>query len=148
MRIALDTNVLAYAEGVNGVSRQAEALNLLERLPPHDLVLPVQVVGELMTVLVRKAGRTRPAARSAILSWQELCHLVPTSVQVIRRATDLVADHGFSTWDAVILAAAGEGGCRILLSEDMQDGFTAGGTTIVNPFAKQPHQLLTTLLRD
>lgn len=147
MRIALDTNVLAYAEGVNGAARKAQALDLLERLPPHDLVLPVQVLGELMTVLVRKAGRSRPAARAAILSWQELCHLVPTTVEIMRRAADLVADHAFGTWDAVILAAAGEGGCRLLLSEDMQDGFTAGGTTIVNPFATPPHQLLATALR-
>ena len=30
----------------------------------------------------------------------------------------------------------------MLLSEDMHEGFTWGGVTIVNPFASPPHKLL------
>ena len=39
MDIALDTNVLAYAEGVGDARRQALALELIERLPSAALVL-------------------------------------------------------------------------------------------------------------
>lgn len=46
MRIALDTNVLAYAEGVNGADNQATVLDLLRRLPQDLIVIPVQVSGE------------------------------------------------------------------------------------------------------
>jgi hypothetical protein len=49
-------------------------------------------------------------------------------------------------WDAIILAAASEAGCRVLLSEDMQEGFTWGGVTIINPFAFSPHRLLVDLM--
>jgi predicted nucleic acid-binding protein len=61
---------------------------------------------------------------------------------VVLAATDLAADHQLTIWDATILAAAAEAGCRLLLSEDMQGGFTWRGVTIVNPFAAIPHALL------
>ena len=44
------------------------------------------------------------------------------------------------------LAAAAEAGCRLLLSEDLQDGFTWSGVTVVNPFAEKKHELLAGIL--
>ena len=63
-------------------------------------------------------------------------------------ATDLVTDHQLNIWDAVILSAAAEAGCRFLLSEDLQDGFTWNGVTVSNPFADSPHPLLRALLSN
>jgi hypothetical protein len=53
-------------------------------------------------------------------------------------AADLAADHRIGIWDAVILTAASASGCRLLLSEDLQDGLTWGGVTVANPFAGAP----------
>jgi predicted nucleic acid-binding protein len=61
-------------------------------------------------------------------------------------AIDLAADHRIGIWDSVIISVAAETGCRVLLSEDMQDGFTWRGVTVVNPFAEQRHPLLASLL--
>lgn len=61
-------------------------------------------------------------------------------------AADLAADHQLSTWDAVVLSTASEAGCRLLLSEDLQDGFTLGGVTVTNPFASKRHPVLEALL--
>lgn len=58
MRVALDTNILAYAEGANGAAMKDAALELLEKLPPGTTVVPVQALGELFNVLVRKARRS------------------------------------------------------------------------------------------
>ena len=63
-------------------------------------------------------------------------------------AMDLAADHDLSIWDAVILAAAADAGCRLLLSEDMQDGFAWRGLTVANPFADRRHPLLTAILNE
>jgi predicted nucleic acid-binding protein len=60
MKVALDTNVLAYAEGANGAAMRDRALEVIQRLPVGAVVLPVQTLGELFNVLVRKAKR-RPA---------------------------------------------------------------------------------------
>ena len=146
MRIALDTNVLAYAEGVNGSTMKNAALSLVERLPQESVALPVQAVCELFQVLVRKAGCPTSQARAAILSWCDAFPLIDTSSAVLLGAMDLSVTHKLATWDAVILSSAAEAGCRLLLSEDMQDGFTWRGVTVTNPFAKRLHPLLKSIL--
>lgn len=146
MRIALDTNILAYAEGVNDIEKRDQVLELVRRLPQEAAVIPVQVLGELFNVLVRKAGRSRADARDAIMSWRDTFAVVGTTPETMLSATDLAAGHQFGIWDAVILSAASQAGCRLLLSEDLQDGFTAGGVTVVNPFASPGNPLLNALL--
>ena len=147
MKVALDTNVLVYAEGVDDVERRDIALDLVRRLPQEAAVIPVQVLGELFNVLVRKGGRSRAAARDALLGWRDTFATTETTPQVMLTAADLATDHRFGIWDAVILAAVSQAGCRLLLSEDLQDGFTWGGITVVNPFASPRHPLLDLLLR-
>ena len=41
MKIALDTNVLAYAEGINDAARRDAALALIERIPQTSIFVPV-----------------------------------------------------------------------------------------------------------
>jgi predicted nucleic acid-binding protein len=147
VRIALDTNILAYAEGVNGVAMQQMALDLIGHLPRDEVGLPVQVLGELFNVLTRKASRSRDEARAVILSWRDAFSLLDTSATVMLAAADLAADHQLVIWDAVILSAAAVNGCRLLLSQDLQDGFTWGGVTVTNPFSPAPHPSLAGLLR-
>jgi len=142
MRVALDTNVLVYAEGVNGRARAQNAVELFGRLPEANTFLPVQVLGELFRVLVRKSGFPPAKARTIVLRWQNTFPLIETSPAILLTAMDLAVDHGLNIWDAVILAAAAAAGCRLLLSEDLQDGFICGGVTVVNPFVEKKHRLL------
>ena len=146
MRVALDTNVLAYAEGVDGSQRRHAALALIRRLPQEAAVVPVQVLGELFNVLVRKGGRSRSDARDALVSWRDAFAVVETSPEVMLAAADLATDHQLGIWDAVILSVSSKSGCRLLLSEDLQEGFTWAGVTVVNPFASPQHALLQALL--
>lgn len=146
MRIALDTNVLAYAEGTNGGAMRDKAIKVIQQLPPEAIVLPVQTLGELFYVLVRKAKRRPDRAQSAVLSWRDAYAEVETSAAVMISAMDLACDHGLTIWDSVVLATAAEAGCRLLLSEDLQEGFTWRGVTVTNPFAATLHPLLAALL--
>lgn len=146
MRVALDTNVIAYAEGVNDEEHQLAARQLLRQLPRDGTVLPVQVLGELFNVLLRKTNRSRAEARQALLNWSDAFSLAETTPEIMFAAADLAVDHGLGIWDAVILAVAAEADCRLLLSEDMQEGFTWRGVTVTNPFAAPRHPLLTSLL--
>lgn len=148
MRVALDTNILVYAEGVNGFAMQQTALDLIGRLPRNDVALPVQVLGELFHVLTRKADRPPDAARIITLSWRDTFAVLDTSADVFLAAADLAAGHRFFIWDAVILSAAAQNSCRLLLSQDMQEGFTWHGITIANPFSETPHPLLAELLNS
>ena len=63
-------------------------------------------------------------------------------------AINLAVDHRLNIWDSVMISVASEAGCRLLLSEDMQDGFAWRGLTVVNPFAVPQHPLLASLLDD
>ena len=45
--------------------------------------------------------------------------------------------HGFSIWDALIITMALKAQCRVLYSEDMQDGRVIDGLRIANPFKPQ-----------
>jgi predicted nucleic acid-binding protein len=100
----------------------------------------------LFNVLVRKAGRTRAEARDALLAWRDAFPAIETAPGTVLLAADLAADHDLGIWDAVILATASQAGCRLLLSEDMHDGFTWGGVTVINPFSPAPSPMLEALL--
>jgi predicted nucleic acid-binding protein len=148
VRLALDTNFLVYAEGVNGKAKEKIAEQIVKRLPVDTTFVPVQVLGELFRVLVHKAGRKPQAARASLLSWQNTFSVIDTSHGCLLAAVDLSVDHGLGIWDAVILAAAASVGCHLLLSEDLHEGFTWSGVTVTNPFAVQKHHLLEQLLGE
>jgi predicted nucleic acid-binding protein len=142
MKIALDTNVLVYAEGHGDAARCQRARAILAALDPAQVLLPVQVLGELHRVLIGKARRPAQEVRAAILSWADTYACLATDLSIMIAAQDLVADHQFSIWDAVVLASAASAGCRVLLTEDLWAGFTWGGVTVVNPFAEPPVPML------
>ena len=56
---------------------------MIGKLPTEATLLPVQALGELFHVLVRKAGRSPERARTAILSWQDTFPLIETSPAVL-----------------------------------------------------------------
>ena len=147
MKVALDTSILACAEGLNGTGMRDKALEVLQQLPPASVVLPVQTLSELFHVLVRIAGRRPNRARAAVLGWRDAFAVMETSAAVMISATDLAADHGLTIWDWVVLAAAAEAECRLLLSQDLQAGFTWRGVTVANPFAATLDPILAALLR-
>jgi predicted nucleic acid-binding protein len=148
VNVAIDTNLLAYAEGVNGRLAKDAALQVLEALPPESTFIPVQVLGELFYVLSHKARWSKAKAAGAVLSWEDAFPLIETSSNVLLAATDLTRAHQLGVWDAVIVSAAADARCRILLSEDLQEGFTWHGVTVTNPMVAERHPLLDALLSN
>jgi predicted nucleic acid-binding protein len=148
VKVAIDSNVLAYGEGINDAGRARVAREVVGRIPVDDIVVPVQALGEVFNVLTRKGGLSAEHARAAVLNMSDSFELAGTTAEVVFQAIDLAADHHLSIWDAIILCAASSAGCRLLLSEDLQDGFTWAGVTVVNPFAAVRHPLLASLLAE
>jgi predicted nucleic acid-binding protein len=142
MRIALDTNVLAYAEGVGDEVRCRMAREIVTNLQTRDVLIPIQVLGELHRVLTGKTGRKASEAKDVVMSWSDAFAVGDSTWSAMESAFDLVADHGLQIWDALIFAVAAEHKCRLLLSEDLQNGFTWGGVTVANPFAESRHPLI------
>jgi predicted nucleic acid-binding protein len=144
MRVALDTNVLVYAEGLGDEVRCQLAGELIAKLNPTDSIVAVQVLGELSRVLTSKMKKSGSEVRELLLSWSDGMVVADTTWTAFQSSMDLSVDHQISMWDALILAVAAENKCRLLLSEDFQNGFTWGGVTVVNPFETKakPYKLL------
>jgi predicted nucleic acid-binding protein len=142
---ALDSNILVYVEGVNGAAREAASRALIGQLPLNMTFVPAQALGELYNVLTRKAGWPGDRARTAVLAWKDSFPVAPTTASAMVEAVDLAADHRIGMWDSVMMSVAAEAGCRLLLSEDLQNGFTWRGVTVANPFAAKKHPLLAAL---
>ncbi len=149
-RVAFDTNVLAYIAGVERHADDAAKIDasreLLRRLRGRAaLVAPVQVLGELYVVLTR-SGASRDEARDVVLRIADAFGVAESSNSALLSALDLAAAHKLQFWDALILNAAAEAGCALLLSEDMADGFAWRGTVVIDPFAASPDTRLTRLV--
>ncbi len=142
MRIALDTNILVYAENINGPEPRDAALALIAGLTAETVLVPMQVLGELFHVLVRKGARSPEEARAAFLRWRSTFETISTNEDAFLAAADLSVDHKIMIWDAVILSAAADARCGLFLSEDLQDGFVWRGLTVANPFAPKRHPLI------
>src|SRR6516162_2282075 len=134
--------------GVNGFEPRQAALGILRRVPTRATVIPVQALGELYNVLVRKTGRSAAEARTSVMAWATTYSTANTTRSPLVAAAELAAAHRLGIWDSLILAVAAENGCGFLLSEDLQDGFIWGGLRVVNPFAVPRFPLLDALLED
>jgi predicted nucleic acid-binding protein len=148
MRVALDTNFLVYAEGVNGPDKKQAALDTLVKLRVAERVIPLQVLGELFYVLARKTGRSAARAQETVQAWQDMATLAETSFTTFASALHLATDHRLGIWDSIVLAAAAESECRLLLSEDLHHGFTWAGVTVCNPFTPPGQALLQSFLTE
>ncbi|HKT15697.1 MAG TPA: PIN domain-containing protein [Allosphingosinicella sp.] len=150
MRVALDSNILAYLAGVSRSAdddgKIAKVRELVSRLAKSaSLIAPAQTLGELFVVL-RRSGASAEEAREVLLEFAEAFGTSASETRTALSATDLVVDHKLQFWDALIVAAAADAGCMLLLSEDMQHGFVTRGLTIVNPLAGGMHPKLSALI--
>lgn len=149
-RVGLDSNVLAYLAGVDrgpdDAAKIASCHALVDRLTfVATLVTPVQCLGELFNVLL-KAGETRAAATATVRRISSRLESPASRPETLDAALDLATDHRLQLWDALIICAAAEAGCNVLISEDMQPGFTARGVVVADPFASELDSRLTRIL--
>ena len=147
MRIALDSNILIYAEGINDERRQILATLLLDAIGPQNLVLPLQAAGEVFRTLLKSGSHTPETATLKVKAWLTHFKCQETTTRVFDRALQIVRQHGLQVWDSIILSAAAESGARYLLSEDMQDGFKWQNVTIINPFMGNTEKTVERLMK-
>jgi predicted nucleic acid-binding protein len=150
-RIALDTNVLVYAEGVERHPDDRRKVALSQAIirgltRGAGWSAAVQTLAELHAVLVRHARRTPHAATLSVRQLALSCTVVPTPAEAFDDALTLAADHRIQIYDAIIVVAAAEAGAELLLTEDLHDGFMWRGVTVTNPFRQLPDARITPLL--
>jgi predicted nucleic acid-binding protein len=133
----LDTNIFVYSFSSNSPSKQKKALALVgEALEEGTGMISFQVIQEFLNVSLHKFEKP--------LSWEEshqyfeevlgpLCG-VYADAELYRKALRIQYETGYRFYDALIVTSALEGGCKVLYSEDLQDGRKIAGLSIKNPF--------------
>jgi len=133
----LDTNILAYSFDLVAPQKQKIADRLLtDALETQRGMISIQVVQEFLNVARRKFKRpmTIEQCRGHVRNVLEpLCAYFP-SISTMDRALLVMDETGYSLYDALIVTAAIESGCRTLYSDALQHGRKIQGLTILNPF--------------
>jgi predicted nucleic acid-binding protein len=124
-----DTNVLLYL--LSGETAKADRA---ERLLADGGVLSVQVLNEFAAVARRKLGLSWPEIRDVLATVRAVCAVEPVSAATHDLATAIAERYGFTIYDGLIIAAASLAKCRVVYTEDLQDGQPVHGLTVENPF--------------
>ena len=134
-RSFLDSDIFVYADDHRYPAKQAIAIDTYHRARATGLgVVSTQVLQEYFSVVTSKIAMPAELARRRVELMTKL-EVVQIDPNLILAAIDLHRLHQLSIWDALIFQAAAAGGCRELLTEDMQHGARLLGVEIVNPFA-------------
>ena len=134
MRVFLDTNVVVYAFDGAEPAKQQVAIEILEA--GDRLVVSTQVLLEAWWVLTRKLETPlNEDSASKVIDELSALPVVATDPVLVRRAIDTGRRFHIAVWDALIIEAARTGGCRRILSEDLNSGQDFDGVTVENPFS-------------
>jgi predicted nucleic acid-binding protein len=127
----IDTNVLVYAFAQND-PRSAVA----EEFLAQGGAVSVQVLNEFVSIARRKLQMSWEELREALSAIRVLCpNVIPITVDTHEAALRIAEKYRYGIYDALILAAALEGGYETVFSEDFQDGQILDGKLQVrNPF--------------
>lgn len=131
-----DMNILVYAFDSSEPEKQEIAQQILERHGnTGELMLSTQILQEFFVTVTRKLTKPLSAetAQSLVQSFS-LYPVIQVTPDLIQAAIGRYRRESFSFWDSLVVEAAIAGDCRVLLSEDMQDGREIGQLKIENPF--------------
>ena len=130
----VDANIFVYSQDPRDARKHARAQAWLDVLWRERLGrTSAQALSEFYAVATRKLGIDASLAweeAERYFSWQPQ----PVDDALLRRARQVEQRHRLSWWDSLIAAAAQLQHCRVLLTEDLQDGMRLGEVTVRSPF--------------
>lgn len=140
MTATLDSNILIYALDIADPARQSVARDVMRWAMLGDVVLTAQAIGETIRVVTTKGGRFAPEALTQIERWAALFPTADTSSADMLAAAHFAARYKLQFWDSVIWQVARRRDATWFISEDMEDGLSIDGMTVIDPFnhANQP----------
>ncbi len=137
-RFFLDTNIFVYTFDSGSAAKRARANELVSSALDTRLgVISYQVVQEFLNVATRKFAKPMHAPEAQLYLARvlmPLCEIVPDA-SLYSQALSLREETQLSFYDSLIVSSAIAGNCRILWTEDLQQGQRIGNLEIRNPFA-------------
>ena len=136
-RFFLDTNVFVYTFDTHTLAKAKKALQLVRRaVDTGQGIVSYQVVQEFFNVALRRFAQplTVAEAEQYLVTVFRPLLAVHSSPALYQEALRLSGKHGLAWSDSLIVAAAVEGKCETLFSEDLQHGQRIEGLQVENPF--------------
>jgi predicted nucleic acid-binding protein len=136
-RFFLDTNVFVYSFDRSAPAKARRALQLIrEAVEARKGIVSYQVVQEFFNVALRRFAKpmTLADAEQYLATVFRPLMAVHSSQALYGEALLLSDRFSLSWYDSLIVAAAIEGQCSVLYSEDLQSGQRFGDLEIRNPF--------------
>jgi predicted nucleic acid-binding protein len=144
-RVALDSNILIYAELEPESEKGRRSADLILRTA-RDAVIPAQVLGEFLRFIQRRVPTAFEDAIRQASIYRAAFLTPPTTDAIINKASELARAHRMQLWDCVVCAASAQAGAKALLTEDMQDGRIIEGLRLINPFNATNAEVIEALL--
>ena len=138
-RVFVDTNILVYFRDASEPEKQNMAQGLLRRLWEEKRGrISTQVLSEYFVTVTRKLKPGLPASDAwqdvqAFLAWDP----VPIDKAMMAKAYSAYTKYSLSWWDALVVVAAEQAGCRVIASEDLSAGQEYFGIRVINPFLEE-----------
>lgn len=133
----LDTNLWVYSfDSTEPKKREQSSALIVHALTTGKGVVSTQVIQEFLNVATAKFAKPMSAGEAIEFVqtvFAPLCRHSP-SPDFYTKALRLREKMKSSFYDALIVAAALESGCRLFFSEDFQHGRVIEGMRIINPF--------------
>ncbi len=136
-RFFLDTNLLLYTFDATAPLKAKKASQFVRRaLEGGEGIISFQVIQEFFNVVLRRSPPLMTVAEAEQFLATVLRPLlaVNSSPALYFEALRIAGKYRFSWYDSLIVAAAIEGGCDRVLSEDLQHGQKIEGIIVENPF--------------
>ena len=132
----VDTNVLVYAYDKLSEKQHERAVSLLDTLWENRTgCISIQVLQEFFVTVTRKIANPLPVAdASQIISDLDIWRVHSPAVEDVLHAIQIQERYQLSFWDSLIIRSAGQMGCAVVWSEDMNDGQFYGTVQVKNPF--------------
>jgi len=128
----IDTNILVYCYTSDEPVRQQKAFNIAKG---SETFISTQVLTELSNTLKKKFKLNWQAIENVIAEVSSDFNVYVNKPATIERACQIADKYQYSFYDSLIIAAALSSNCKILYSEDMQDGQAIENSLkIINPF--------------
>lgn len=125
-----DTNVLLYL-----ISADEPRADRAEELLAQGGTISVQVLNEFTAVARGRYAVEWDRIAEILAVARQVCRVQPLTEAVHDRGRALAERHKLGVYDAMIVAAALEGGCTVLWTEDLHDGWVVDERlTVRNPF--------------
>jgi predicted nucleic acid-binding protein len=134
--VFVDTNVFVYLFDSDDPEKKDTAQSLLDHLAKEaTIVVSTQVLQEFYVSVTRKLAEPL-SVQSATEATRGLSsyRVVQVDPSMIFAAIALREKEKLSFWDALIVRAALESGCELLMSEDLQNGRRFEDLRVDNPF--------------